>query len=825
MSTYGFYPCFQCGRTNEFPHCPCSTCARCGSNLVNGDCFNCSTYSSANNYSPNLYTTPPHFSDYSCHDGEVNTPHDLQDNSCVALCSYCRGSHEDYCCTQLWCENGYPICETCGGYHMDHECFNLQNDEFEEELKAQRIKDQEFLDTFKELCDSVIKKQREERERIAKEKEAEELEAERKKKECLKIENSLSKASTRSRRSRIDPSLKGFKVFCKTISLGEMQRIPEESVSSLKMGDEHLNTQKDSRESSVKYPIPTPRELDVIPDEYYDEDYQKRFDELVKDFLSPTSIYDNISIGYLGTIEIKENDTPITPDIPLREETPRYFYDGSMDNGEDIIPLMRISKETGLPEKIIDKSLSESFVSRMNVCQPIPITPDVPILETVNSLKMGEVHFDTSKDSFESSVRDSFSIPRESNDLSNGVIEDFQNELNNEKNSNSETIADLPIKDSLLMVDEQINTTPSTESDEIKKSSVEILNPIPRESNDAKECEISIKGNSMESKFKSFENVLFEQNKEFSSYDESSSKVENKFDTFKCFSNPFFELDEEIITLEKDVFQNEDISNQEKINDTCETERDLKFFDDLLNENTLPPDVSNVENDFQDNKEEIDISCDMIPPGIDTDDDSEGDVPPFEEPLDDVLFPLPKVDILPFKVEPVEVMFNYSHTYGENISQVERKFLSMVDDLFNLSNDDETFDPGGGENDVLLNKGENNDLNVFTIRTFLPFVTYPEVLPTSYSTGSEDKIFNPGIFDNVLPRKSFLTLDVFDPLHPPLMDFHVTKAFFGFIFSILKFFSTKFYEPGNKHATVYLSSLVWGGFHLLEFLHHCYYPP
>ncbi|GJS26046.1 hypothetical protein Tco_0486666 [Tanacetum coccineum] len=636
---------------------------------------------------------------------------------------------------------------------MDHECFDIRDNEFEEKLKAQRIKNNKFLDTFKEFCDSVIKKQREERERIAKEKEAEELEAERKKKECLKIENSLPKASTRSRRSRIDPSLKGFKVFCKTISLGEMQRISEESVSSLKMGDEHLNTQKDSRESSVKYPIPTPRELDVIPDEYYDEGYQKRFDEL-------------------------EIDTPITPDIPLREETPRYFYDGSMDNGEDIIPLMRISKETGLPEKIIDKSL--------------------------------KVHFDTSKDSFESSVRDSFSIPRESNDLSNGVIEDFQNELNNEKNSNSETIADVPIKDSLLMVDEQINTTPSTESDEIKKSSVEILNPIPRESNDAKECEISIKGNSMESKFKSFENVLFEQNKEFSSYDESSSKVENKFDTFKCFSNPFFELDEEIITLEKDVFQNEDISNQEKINDTCETERDLKFFDDLLNENTLPPDVSNVENDFQDNKEEIDISCDMIPPGIDTDDDSEGDVPPFEEPLDDVLFPLPEVDILPIKVEPVEVMCNDSHTYGENFSQVERKFLSMVDELFNLSNDDETFDPGGGEIDVLLNKGENNDLNVLTTRTFLPFVTYPEVLPASYSTGSEDKVFKPGIFDNdafkdksskeLAPSKALLTLDVFDPLHPPLMDFHVTKAFFGFTFSLLKIFSKKFFEPGIKNA-------------------------
>ena len=130
MSTYGFYPCFQCGRTNEFPHCPCSTCARCGSDLVNGDCFNCSTYPSANNYSPNLYTTPSHFPNYSCYDGEGNTPYDFQDDSGVACCSYCRGSHDDYLCTQLWCENGDPICETCGGYHMDYECLDFLKDSF-----------------------------------------------------------------------------------------------------------------------------------------------------------------------------------------------------------------------------------------------------------------------------------------------------------------------------------------------------------------------------------------------------------------------------------------------------------------------------------------------------------------------------------------------------------------------------------------------------------------------------------------------------------------------------------------------------------------------
>ncbi|GJW09778.1 hypothetical protein Tco_1575605 [Tanacetum coccineum] len=94
-----------------------------------------------------------------------------------------------------------------------------------------------------------------------------------------------------------------------------------------------------------------------------------------------------------------------------------------------------------------------------------------------------------------------------------------------------------------------------------------------------------------------------------------------------------------------------------------------------------------------------------------------------------------------------------------------------------------------------------------------------------FSTIIEDKVFNPGICDNVLTRKSSLILDVFDPLHPPLMDFHVTKALFGFTVSLMKLFSKKFFEPGNKNATVYLSSLVWGGFQLLEFLHPYYYPP
>ncbi|GJZ10943.1 ribonuclease H-like domain-containing protein [Tanacetum coccineum] len=46
-----------------------------------------------------------------------------------------------------------------------------------------------------------------------------------------------------------------------------------------------------------------------------------------------------------------------------------------------------------------------------------------------------------------------------------------------------------------------------------------------------------------------------------------------------------------------------------------------------------------------------------------------------------------------------------------------------------------------GENVV---SDEEEDTFTFTTQIFLPFVTYPEVLPISYSTGSEDKVFKPG---------------------------------------------------------------------------------
>ncbi|GJV18278.1 hypothetical protein Tco_1367298 [Tanacetum coccineum] len=63
--------------------------------------------------------------------------------------------------------------------------------------------------------------------------------------------------------------------------------------------------------------------------------------------------------------------------------------------------------------------------------------------------------------------------------------------------------------------------------------------------------------------------------------------------------------------------------------------------------------------------------------------------------------------------------------------------INNVDEL----NEVECFDPGGGEINV-----EVDDSFTFVIRTFLPYLTYPEVSPLLSSTENEDTIFDPDIF-------------------------------------------------------------------------------
>ncbi|GKA43269.1 hypothetical protein Tco_0735993 [Tanacetum coccineum] len=67
-----------------------------------------------------------------------------------------------------------------------------------------------------------------------------------------------------------------------------------------------------------------------------------------------------------------------------------------------------------------------------------------------------------------------------------------------------------------------------------------------------------------------------------------------------------------------------------------------------------------------------------------------------------------------------------------------------VVNIFDELNEDECFNLGGGEINVSQNV-EEDDSFTFVIRTFLPFLTYPEDSPLLLSTGSEDTIFEPGI--------------------------------------------------------------------------------
>ncbi|GJS68791.1 hypothetical protein Tco_0683356, partial [Tanacetum coccineum] len=143
-------------------------------------------------------------------------------------------------------------------------------------------------------------------------------------------------------------------------------------------------------------------------------------------------------------------------------------------------------------------------------------------------------------------------------------------------------------------------------------------------------------------------------------------------------------------------------------------------------------------------------------------------------PVVDLDLPLEEADVLSFSDDSMLRGIESDHDSGEDTTSIDA--LSLDDSMILSEYESFTFDdepvmaevnvfeeintselsyPGIGEN------VEEEDSFTFTIRSFLPFVTYPEVLPASYSTGNEDKVFKPGIFDDELERKSSLTLDTF----------------------------------------------------------------
>nr|GEZ63034.1 hypothetical protein [Tanacetum cinerariifolium] len=160
---------------------------------------------------------------------------------------------------------------------------------------------------------------------------------------------------------------------------------------------------------------------------------------------------------------------------------------------------------------------------------------------------------------------------------------------------------DFPITESLIMENEHLDTISETESDEFIKSSVENLVPILSESEDfsdiKSERDVPDCDDSQTTHFSTFSNPLFDDST--SSDDESSQEEVIHEIIFKTYSNPFFDLDEEIISSEFNLIHNEDLDSTPK-NDRFDTKSYL--LKSLLNRD------------------------ESIPSGIDTDDsDSEGE--------------------------------------------------------------------------------------------------------------------------------------------------------------------------------------------------------
>ncbi|GJX44181.1 hypothetical protein Tco_0260857, partial [Tanacetum coccineum] len=128
----------------------------------------------------------------------------------------------------------------------------------------------------------------------------------------------------------------------------------------------------------------------------------------------------------------------------------------------------------------------------------------------------------------------------------------------------------------------------------------------------------------------------------------------------------------------------------------------------------LPTSITLIE-DSDPNREKIDIFFgpdDLIPPEIESGFDLEEDI------INNLLNRNPIHEHLTFNIEP------------------DAPVINNVDEL----NEDECFDPGGGESNVKVDNSFT-----FVTWTFLPFLTYLEVSPLLSSTKNEDTIYDPVI--------------------------------------------------------------------------------
>nr|GEW68957.1 reverse transcriptase domain-containing protein [Tanacetum cinerariifolium]GEX65650.1 reverse transcriptase domain-containing protein [Tanacetum cinerariifolium] len=333
---------------------------------------------------------------------------------------------------------------------------------------------------------------------------------------------------------------------------------------------------------------------------------------------------------------------------------------------------------------------------------------------------------------------------------------------------------------SLSMRDEHLSAISKTKSNEVIKSSVKNLVPIPSESevtsdNDS-DCDVPDNDESYPI-FTTFSNPLFDCNDDFtSSKHKSLSNEDVPMENFKIYSNPLFD-DEEIISTKIDPhYFNaesnllESLLNQDTLIDSSpkfdylleEFSGELTHIDPILlgieeADFDLEEEIRLVENLFDSQIQEIDLflaTDDLMPPGIKYDDyDSEGDIYFLEELLSDDPLPLPKNE-----------SSNFDHHDDPSFPRPPPKPLD-VEVLFD-------FEPDTG---VLTTKVVNGISEHYVLMpNILP--TFPildpdlDFTPSRDSFRSRNKIFDLGIFIEVqsqrlLSWEEFSISFIHDPLY------------------------------------------------------------
>nr|GEX68558.1 hypothetical protein [Tanacetum cinerariifolium] len=323
------------------------------------------------------------------------------------------------------------------------------------------------------------------------------------------------------------------------------------------------------------------------------------------------------------------------------------------------------------------------------------------------------------------------------------------------------------------MGDEHLSTTSETKSDKIIKSSVENLVPILREYKGIFDntCDVPVcEDSSTFDVLKDHSEILSDSNNDDTLSDDDAFEDIDDDDAFEDIEYveasllvpELVSLEEE--NVEKEEFNLEDIqdvvlrekllrinlliANIESLNDNptpdCMINNSASFLifeesNNSLSDNSLPEFET-----FSDQTEETG-SDNSIPSGIENFGyDSKGDIGFLEELLIDDSIPFPNNESFDFEDDPLFPLPPSKPSDVEFFFDLEPDVIA--EEISNELNEDNCVDLGG-EINVLANIEDDDYFPfMFVIRMFLPYLIYPKVFPLLLFTGSEDIIFDLGIF-------------------------------------------------------------------------------